>query len=1270
MKFLFCLFLLSTTFSLFSQEANNKSVEYIYRIKGAFDISSREALIKAANFEIIADVNRGEFIARSFSRLDNLQQYKGISLEEVNSAVKIAPSIPSYLNEKVRINIFFYEKTNQEIIDDFLSHQKNIISNAQANSYDQYRYSAEVAGNRIIEIANSPLVKYIDLIEDNFDNLILEARSFSAANIMNSSLLGERNLNGNGVVVGVGDGGSLGPHIDVKGKIIDKANGNFSSFGDHPDIVSGIIVSGGVVEEKYRGIAPLSTVITDYTSNIIYNAPSYLTAHNMTISNNSYGLNHDCANNGTYNSNSKDIDAQIYTNSTLMHVFAAGNSGSNQCPEYPFGYRTLLRYYQASKNGITVGLIDYDGNVGITSSRGPASDGRIKPDICANGSPITSANRVNEYSTSGGTSVASPVVVGVLALMTERYKQLNNNTQPPSALLKAALLNSATDKGNQGPDYIYGFGAINSEKAIKTLEENRYKNGSVNNNVTKNYSITIPANVEQVKVMLYWHDKAADPYPAKTLINNLDLKVVTPGGTTYLPWVLNFSPANVADLPTRQVDTLNNVEQITIDNPTSGTYTVKVSGSYVPYGPQEFYVTYDFIYKDIELIYPYGGEKLVTNDNEMITWEVGANAEAQTVKLEYSLNDGASWNLIADDVPAINRLYYWAVPLEIYSTKAKVKITNNTNNTTDISQKFVISQKPIFTSFAPDCNGNIQLTWNTIAGANKYEVYRYNETSRQYESLGITTNTNFTVAYAVADISYWYSIAAILEDGSRTLRSKAIYSTSKTCIQNVVVNNLTFQPKGRELTSSSLAVPSTLEVSLSNNNASEYSDFNIEVYIDGNLFCIDSTFNAFPNNSEQTFSIDTPIAFNSVGVHSIKVVLVGGVVGDNKTITVEELDNNPVNLPFNINFNSATVQSYYGQVIGFDQADLFDNNDTTVVSSISSEILFDAQTNTNINNNYIHISQLTFANSNTSTSSSNPYAGVVATFNLSGSTTNSIITNIKLKADIDGFVPNIYVRGSDSDTWISVPVAPLTTNWQLTDYINLTQLIISSGQTQSSSTQLLFATSTESGYSIDDIGLAAGSVLPVEISYFTATAFNGDALLKWQTLSEQNCNRFEIELAEPLENNETVPHFNSIGSTPCSSRSTSARSYEFWDISHHKAGTHYYRLKQIDENGDFTYSEVRSVTFEDKNSSINNVYPNPFVDEINIVINSKSNEQVLISLSDIDGRTLYSKTIDLVKDFNLVTINDFPTLSDGLYAIRIIYQKKADTILINKINSN
>ena len=124
--------------------------------------------------------------------------------------------------------------------------------------------------------------------------------------------------------------------------------------------------------------------------------------------------------------------------------------------------------------------------------------------------------------------MSAPSVTGTLALLNERYKQLNSGQKVEGALIKAVACNTADDEGNIGPDYAYGFGIINGKRAVEVLENSQYEKATLSDGENHTATITVPAGLGQVKVMLYWHDKEAPAYPTKALINDLDLTVTAP----------------------------------------------------------------------------------------------------------------------------------------------------------------------------------------------------------------------------------------------------------------------------------------------------------------------------------------------------------------------------------------------------------------------------------------------------------------------------------------------------------------------------------------------------------------------------------------------------------------------------------------------------------------------------------------------------------------------------------------------------------------------
>ncbi|MBK8494921.1 MAG: S8 family serine peptidase [Chitinophagaceae bacterium] len=166
-----------------------------------------------------------------------------------------------------------------------------------------------------------------------------------------------KNLNGKGIVVGVGDNSEIiTPHIDFNSRVINRVPFPFSFHGIH---VSGTVAGAGLLDPKHNGMAPRATIVSQYFSDIITAAPTYVADYNMVVTNNSYTNAQDsCAGSGAYDVVSNYIDRQMGAHEKLLHVFAAGNDGRNTCSPYPYGYATIKSGYQVAKNVLTVGSVD------------------------------------------------------------------------------------------------------------------------------------------------------------------------------------------------------------------------------------------------------------------------------------------------------------------------------------------------------------------------------------------------------------------------------------------------------------------------------------------------------------------------------------------------------------------------------------------------------------------------------------------------------------------------------------------------------------------------------------------------------------------------------------------------------------------------------------------------------------------------------------------------------------------------------------------------
>lgn len=166
----------------------------------------------------------------------------------------------------------------------------------------------------------------------------------------------------------------------------------------------------------------------------------------------------------------------------------------------------------------------------------------------------------------------------------------------------------------------------------------------------------------------------------------------------------------------------------------------------------------------------------------------------------------------------------------------------------------------------------------------------------------------------------------------------------------------------------------------------------------------------------------------------------------------------------------------------------------------------------------------------------------------------------------------------------------------------------------------------------------AGSTLPLTLTSFTASSFNGNNLLRWQTAGEENTGFFHIEKSNDGR------AFATIGTIKAAGHSTTERSYEYTDA-HPLPATSYYRLKTIDRNGAESYSNVVILKTSGKKGMA--VFPNPAVNTINVQWTGPGNR---LELQDIAGRVV--KTILLSPTGTASTSIDISSLKKGVYFLK------------------
>ncbi|RZK77437.1 MAG: T9SS type A sorting domain-containing protein, partial [Pedobacter sp.] len=325
---------------------------------------------------------------------------------------------------------------------------------------------------------------------------------------------------------------------------------------------------------------------------------------------------------GYYDSDAKEWDRICYNAPYYLPVKSAGNYRSSNGPAigatyYRFnasgslvnagarpagissndGY-DILGTYSVAKNVMTVAAVNplpygtvtpSDVTISSFSAWGPTDDGRIKPDISADGVNVTSTSNAAggaSYTTYSGTSMSAPSVTGSLVLLQELYNQ-KNSAFMRAATLKALTIGTASEAGdNPGPDYIFGWGLMNTESAAKAILNKGTKSmiseQALNQGGTATFNV-VASGDGPIIVTISWTDPEIDIIPVANALNNPTLRLVndldmraSSGSTTFLPWILN--PANPAAAATKGDNFRDNVEQIYIADAVPGkTYTFTIS---------------------------------------------------------------------------------------------------------------------------------------------------------------------------------------------------------------------------------------------------------------------------------------------------------------------------------------------------------------------------------------------------------------------------------------------------------------------------------------------------------------------------------------------------------------------------------------------------------------------------------------------------------------------------------------------------------------------
>lgn len=467
------------------------------------------------------------------------------------------------------------------------------------------------------DIARFEEVRWIEEIGENVDDNV-NAATTNQSGTAGTSPVWNQSLRGEGQIIGILDSSPVDtnhcffqdPVNNTPGpahrKVLAIRNVNGDNAGGHANFVAGCAAGDDFNNpgtHANRGSAWAARLVSGNRRDLsLFGGSSTLLSElnaaasmGAFIHSNSWHENNvDSNNDAIYSQTSVDADTFMWNNEDHLILGSAGNTNEEQGAPGTAKNAICVAAAQADPNENNLG----DGNPG------PTADGRRKPDLVGVGCGITSSTAGTPCGTNAGgcaTSWATPHMSGAAALVRQYYtegwypsgaREPAAAFVPSGALIKATLLNSTRNMTGTGvaniPDQNQGWGLIRLDDALffagdplnLRVWDTRNADGLLSGE-TNDHHVDVATNTQRLKVTLVWTEPPSAANAAAPLVNNLDLRVTSPGGGQVF---LGNQFNNAVSVVGGAADTTDNIEMVLVNNPAPGDWTIEVIGTAVNVG--------------------------------------------------------------------------------------------------------------------------------------------------------------------------------------------------------------------------------------------------------------------------------------------------------------------------------------------------------------------------------------------------------------------------------------------------------------------------------------------------------------------------------------------------------------------------------------------------------------------------------------------------------------------------------------------------------------